>query len=160
MLFLSTLCLPFVYPFYLFVYHFINLLITFPFLFSVDLHLRSLYFMFQAFRTCAPLHSVFSLVPHTCSINTSRHTCIFLSQLSTTKSLSILLLLLSSELCILIVLEFAVSSPSRLDYCQSASVSPLILVFLHPHSLVHMFIPHPRQWCAFNSYIKGSGNIL
>ena len=71
--------LPFIYPFYLFIYHFISLLITFPFCFSVDLHLQSLYFMFWAFCTCAPLHSVFSLIPHTCSINTSRHTCIFLS---------------------------------------------------------------------------------
>ena len=106
---------------------------------------RSLYFMFQAFRTCAPLHSVFSLVPHTHSINTSRCTCIFLSQLSTMKSLSILLLLLVSELCIQIILEFAASSPSRLDYCQSASVSPSILVILHPCSLVHVFIPCPRQ---------------
>ena len=71
--------LPFVYPFYLFVYHFISLLITFPFHFSVDLHLQSLYLMFRAFHACAPLHSVFSLIPHTRSINTSRHTCKFLS---------------------------------------------------------------------------------
>ena len=71
--------LPFIHPFYLFVYHFISSLITFPFCFSVDLHLRSSYFMFQAFCTCAPLHSAFSLVPHTHSINTSRCTCTFLS---------------------------------------------------------------------------------
>ena len=71
--------LPFIHPFYLFIYHFISLLITFPFHFSVDLHLRSSYFVFQAFHTCVPSHSVFSLVPCTCSINTSRHTCIFLS---------------------------------------------------------------------------------
>ena len=32
--------LPFVHPFYLFIYHFISLLITFPFCFSVDLHLQ------------------------------------------------------------------------------------------------------------------------
>ena len=31
--------LPFIHPFYLFVYHFISSLITFPFRFSVDLHL-------------------------------------------------------------------------------------------------------------------------
>ena len=66
--------LPFVHPFYLFIYHFISFLITFPFCFSVDLHLQSLYFVFWTFCTCAPLHSVFSLVPCTCSINTSRHT--------------------------------------------------------------------------------------
>ena len=71
--------LPFIHPFYLFVYHFISSLITFPFRFSVDLHLQSLYFMFQASHTCAPLHSAFSLIPHTHSINTSRHTCKFLS---------------------------------------------------------------------------------
>ena len=57
--------LPFIHPFYLFVYHFISLLITFPFRFSVDLHLWSLYFVFWAFHACAPLHSAFSLVPHT-----------------------------------------------------------------------------------------------
>ena len=66
-------------PFYLFIYHLISSLITFPFRFSVDLHLRSSYFAFRAFHACAPLHSVFSLVPHTRSINTSRHTCKFLS---------------------------------------------------------------------------------
>ena len=66
--------LPFIHPFYLFIYHFISSLITFPFCFSVDLHLQSLYFVFWTFCTCAPLHSVFSLVPCTCSINTSRHT--------------------------------------------------------------------------------------
>ena len=71
--------LPFVHPFYLFIYHFISLLITFPFCFSVDLHLWSLYFTFRAFCTCAPSHSVFSLIPRTHSINTSRCTCIFLS---------------------------------------------------------------------------------
>ena len=71
--------LPFVHPCYLFVYHFISLLITFPFLFSVDLHLRSSYFAFRAFRACAPLHSAFSLIPRTRSINTSRRTCTFLS---------------------------------------------------------------------------------
>ena len=71
--------LPFIYPFYLFVYHFISSLITFPFHFSVDLHLQSSYFVFQAFHTCAPLHSAFSLIPHTHSINTSRCTCKFLS---------------------------------------------------------------------------------
>ena len=71
--------LPFIHPCYLFVYHFISSLITFPFHFSVDLHLQSSYFVFQAFHTCAPLHSAFSLIPHTHSINTSRHTCIFLS---------------------------------------------------------------------------------
>ena len=71
--------LPFIHPFYLFVYHFISSLITFPFHFSVDLHLQSLHFTFQAFHTCAPLHSAFSLIPCTHSINTSRHTCIFLS---------------------------------------------------------------------------------
>ena len=71
--------LPFAYPFYLFIYHFISSLITFPFRFSVDLHLRSSYFAFRAFRACAPSHSVFSLVPRTRSINTSRHTCTFLS---------------------------------------------------------------------------------
>ena len=71
--------LPFIYPFYLFIYHFISSLITFPFCFSVDLHLRSSYFAFQAFRACAPLHSAFSLVPRTCSINTSRSICIFFS---------------------------------------------------------------------------------
>ena len=65
--------------FYLFVYHFISLLITFPFCFSIDLHLWPLYFAFRAFHACAPLHSAFSLIPHTHSINTSRHTCIFLS---------------------------------------------------------------------------------
>ena len=66
-------------PFYLFVYHLISLLITFPFHFSVDLHLRSSYFAFRAFRACAPSHSAFSLVPRTRSINTSRRTCTFLS---------------------------------------------------------------------------------
>ena len=71
--------LPFVHPFYLFIYHFISLLITFPFCFSVDLHLWSLYFTFWAFCTCAPSHSAFSLVPCTRSINTSRRTCKFLS---------------------------------------------------------------------------------
>ena len=71
--------LPFVHPFYLFVYHFISSLITFPFRFSVDLHLRSSYFAFRAFRACAPSHSAFSLVPRTRSINTSRRTCTFLS---------------------------------------------------------------------------------
>ena len=71
--------LPFIHPFYLFVYHFISSLITFPFCFSVDLHLWSSYFAFWAFHACAPSHSAFSLVPDTCSINTSRHTCIFLS---------------------------------------------------------------------------------
>ena len=38
-LFCCYFFLPFVYPFYLFVYHFISSLITFPFCFSVDLHL-------------------------------------------------------------------------------------------------------------------------
>ena len=71
--------LPFIHPFYLFIYHFISLLITFPFCFSIDLHLQSLYFAFWAFHACAPLHSVFSLIPCTCSINTSRSTCIFFS---------------------------------------------------------------------------------
>ena len=71
--------LPFIHPCYLFVYHFISSLITFPFRFSVDLHLRSSYFTFRAFRTCVPLHSAFSLVPRTRSINTSRRTCTFLS---------------------------------------------------------------------------------
>ena len=71
--------LPFIHPFYLFIYHFISSLITFPFCFSVDLHLWSLYFAFRAFRACAPSHSAFSLIPHTRSINTSRRTCKFLS---------------------------------------------------------------------------------
>ena len=71
--------LPFIHPCYLFVYHLISSLITFPFRFSVDLHLRSSYFAFRAFRACAPSHSAFSLVPHTRSINTSRCTCTFLS---------------------------------------------------------------------------------
>ena len=71
--------LPFIHPCYLFVYHFISLLITFPFRFSVDLHLQSLYFAFRAFRACAPSHSAFSLIPCTHSINTSRRTCTFLS---------------------------------------------------------------------------------
>ena len=31
--------LPFIHPFYLFIYHFISLLITFPFCFSIGLHL-------------------------------------------------------------------------------------------------------------------------
>ena len=66
-------------PFYLFIYHLISSLITFPFRFSVDLHLRSSYFTFRAFRACAPSHSAFSLVPRTRSINTSRRTCTFLS---------------------------------------------------------------------------------
>ena len=71
--------LPFIHPFYLFVYHFISSLITFPFCFSVDPHSQSSYFMFRAFCACVPSHSAFSLIPHTCSINTSRCTCIFLS---------------------------------------------------------------------------------
>ena len=71
--------LPFIHPGYLFVYHFISSLITFPFRFSVDLHSRSSYFVFRAFRACAPSHSAFSLIPHTRSINTSRCTCTFLS---------------------------------------------------------------------------------
>ena len=71
--------LPFIHPRYLFIYHLISSLITFPFRFSVDLHLRSSYFAFRAFRACAPSHSAFSLVPRTRSINTSRRTCTFLS---------------------------------------------------------------------------------
>ena len=68
--------------FTLFIYSFITLSVCLsPFLsaLSVDLHLWSSYFTFQAFHACAPSHSAFSLVPHTCSINTNRCTCIFLS---------------------------------------------------------------------------------
>ena len=51
--------LPFIHPFYLFVYHLISSLIIFPFCFSIDLHLQSLYFVFWAFCACALAQCIF-----------------------------------------------------------------------------------------------------
>ena len=64
--------LPFIHPCYLFVYHFISSLIFFPFCFCIDLLLWYSYFAFQAFHTLCDCVQCISLVPCTCSINTSR----------------------------------------------------------------------------------------